>query len=265
MDKDNEKIYDKLKKILNIFNNNPDTEEAQTALMKAQQLCAKYGLDISNIDFDKKLKADDIVHEYADSEPKKRMPAWEKRLMNIIADNFRCFTYISFNVFNEKLVKFVGRKTDVEFATKIYPITIDYIKNSFKRYYKDNEDYYLYNYRYDIEFYGLTKVKAGIKNTYIDSFLSGLNDKFKENLKSISLENKTNKNELVTTSLVLAKDSELEKYYEDFSEKNLKTTSLSGGIKPNYIDDPSATNSGYLAGYNYGNDTNPDNKIEEKI
>lgn len=265
----NDKILDKISKILNIFNDNPDTEEAKVALMKAQKLAAKHGLDISDIDFDKELKSEPIV-DNGITEYQNRRPMWEKRLAGIIADNFRCFYYnssfvsrtfngIKYSNKTRTIIRFVGRTTDVTIAKKVYAISIQYIKDSFNTYYKNNEAYYLYSYPAD-QLKNKTKFKAGIKNAYIDGFLNGLSIKFSENIKENDLNKLANEASSTTTSLMLVKDSELELFYNDFS-KDFKRSKPSSGIPRVVSDDISAKHSGYLAGYSYGSDPVGDDKL----
>ena len=54
---DMNKIADKIQKLLNLAGNNPNEEEAQAALLKAQKLMAQYNVDLESLgDGKKELK-----------------------------------------------------------------------------------------------------------------------------------------------------------------------------------------------------------------
>lgn len=103
-----EQLMDKVQKLLALAGNNPSQEEANTAYLKAQELIAKYNLDMSECDEDK----DDIV----------MMPAvhsnnegYRTKLAVILAPNFRCRAIMSGNIVN-----FLGYKTDVEVCVQVF-------------------------------------------------------------------------------------------------------------------------------------------------
>lgn len=179
-----DKLLRKIKKSLALSQNNSNENEAQTALLKAQEMMAKYNLSLSEIDLKEhdKMKESDIQVAY-----KGRGTFWVKSLARIIADNFRCYYFYS--TLNRKTyIKFLGLKEDVEIAKEVYTFAVDVIDFYSKMYILDNM----------IEGKGeITKSK----NSYIVGFLSGLKDKFKEQV------NKNN------WGLILVKDALVDQAY----------------------------------------------------
>ena len=53
---DMNKIADKIQKLLNLDGNNPNEEEAQAALLKAQALMAQYNVDMESLGQEEKIK-----------------------------------------------------------------------------------------------------------------------------------------------------------------------------------------------------------------
>lgn len=158
-----EKILNKIKNILNKTTENGATEEeAQSAMLMAQKMMAKHNLSMSDIDIGSSTNKEVIDVSFMEF---KKMPWWAKHLLTIVANNFRCSPYILMRG-KASMPSFIGLKEDVEIAKEIYIFAVNSIK-----YYSD-------------EFIKkLTKQgfpTRGVRNDYIKGFLSGLEDKFKE-------------------------------------------------------------------------------------
>lgn len=85
---DMNKITDKIQKLLNLAGNNPNEEEAQAALLKAQELMAQYNLDRESLGDKEKIK-----YSFEISNVKANPRA--RRLLSIIAEAFACNLLIS--------------------------------------------------------------------------------------------------------------------------------------------------------------------------
>ena len=83
---DNKSIISKIERLLALAGNNPSQEEAQSAMLKAQQMMAKYNLS---------------MEAFQEKEPEKKEVEqvwvkggqscqWMRSLAKVIADNFRC-------------------------------------------------------------------------------------------------------------------------------------------------------------------------------
>ena len=133
-------------------------------MLKAQELMAKHHLSMSDIDFkeEKKEVTDTPIYESG------RMAWWIKQLSMIIAKNFRCEPYISPGRISK--LYFIGLKQDVELSKEVLNYAVDTIKYQSEAYCQ----------RYKRPGFNVT----GIKNDWIRGFLKGLEDKFKEQVKS---------------------------------------------------------------------------------
>jgi len=134
MTNNKETIVEKIQKLLNTTTEKGASEaEAQNAMLLAQKLMAKNGLDMSDIE----------VHAESEETKKEVMEGfgtdaiklawWHKQLASIIADNFRCYnfqrTYGGFS----KIV-FLGIKADVEIAKSIFKFATIQIEHHAKQY-----------------------------------------------------------------------------------------------------------------------------------
>lgn len=105
----NEKVIEKIRKILELSKNNPSEEEAKSAALKAQKLLAQYDLTIEEID----TPADYELTE--DTTLVGGTKKWRFMLAQVVAENFRCKL---FTINNH--VTFYGYATDVEVAKQTY-------------------------------------------------------------------------------------------------------------------------------------------------
>lgn len=96
-----EKILNKIKNLLDLANNNSNENEALAAALKAQELMAKYNVELDQLDEKKETR--EIVTEIYRQSGKHEMRKWKIGLASIIANNFRCKTF------------FIGRRNDVAF------------------------------------------------------------------------------------------------------------------------------------------------------
>lgn len=105
----------------------------------------------------------------------KRLYWWEKSLASIIASNFRVEMYYERKDINNRkqsttAIKFFGYKDDVDLAVDVYNLAYDAIS--------------LYTKRFVNDFYKgrprTHSVTNEVKNSYIQGFLAGLRNKFKE-------------------------------------------------------------------------------------
>lgn len=102
---DMNKIADKIQKLLNLAGNNPNEEEAQAALLKAQALMAQYNVDMESLGQEEKIR-------YSLEISKVKVTPRDNQLQRIIADAFACKPLISYS---RKLV-FFGREDNAKAA-----------------------------------------------------------------------------------------------------------------------------------------------------
>ena len=107
-----EKIIQTIRKVLELSKNNPSEEEAKSAALKAQELLAKYHIDmkeVESIDID----AVESIEEVRVDIPAKK---WKYKLARIVADNFRCRHFYM----GKGTLVFYGHKTDADVAAETF-------------------------------------------------------------------------------------------------------------------------------------------------
>lgn len=185
-----EKVINKIKKVL-ALSSSPFPDEAQTAILKAQELMLQYGLSMTDIKLDNKENNKNVVDESAYEA--KRLLWWKKNLTVIIGDNFRCYPYILKSVYSR--VCFIGLQEDVELAKEVYLYALDVIDYLSVQYAREHKHQAKISPNY-------------LKNEYIMGFLDGLADKFRKQIDS---------NE--SFALILVKDALVDAAY---AKRNLK-------------------------------------------
>lgn len=213
-----EKIIDRIQKLLSLAGNNPNSNEAEAALLKAQKLMAQYKIDEQRVkDASTKVETLDITSMMS-SEPV-RSP-WKRYLASIIADNFRCLSYLNNQGQGRIYFMFFGEREDVEVAYAIYEYTVVWLN---KR---------ACNYATNLR--NTQGIVKGVKQDFIIGFLNGLRDKFNSE--------KVNDTEL---ALALTVDTQVTTKYNDMAQNFVKMN-LSNSINVHGLED--ARNDGYEEG-----------------
>jgi hypothetical protein len=109
-----EKIMNKIKNLLDLANNNPNENEAIAAALKAQELMAKYNIELDQLD--NKAETREIVETIYRETGKHDMKKWKYGLAVIIAKNFRCKHYF----LGRSDVVFYGYKEDAKIALQVF-------------------------------------------------------------------------------------------------------------------------------------------------
>ena len=151
-----EKIIEKIKNLLDLANNNPNENEALAAALKAQELMAKYNIELEQLDHKEETR--EIVKEIYRQSGKHEMKKWKIGLASIIAENFRCKVYF----INKQDVVFYGYKEDAKIALQVFT--------------------YLYEIgnKFAVRYYNKCKKEGsetkGVMNTYLIGFRDGVKD-----------------------------------------------------------------------------------------
>lgn len=111
-----EKAIEIVKKLLAVANDKGATEgEAMTAALKAQEIMAKYDIDIIDVEGEK--TTEEIGEEIVDTTLKGHFSTkWKSQLAGTIANNFRCKVYTC----GPNTVIFYGRKSDAKIAGDVF-------------------------------------------------------------------------------------------------------------------------------------------------
>ena len=155
---DNAKIVEKIKKLLALADKskNMAEAEAEAALLKAHELMAKYNVSVE-ITEEEKIS---YVHETCES---KWNMGFRKPLAVIIAQNFRCETYL---LGSGGSVVFFGHETDARIAREVFEFAYAFALKEGNRCYNKN--------------YQMGRNTQGVFNSYVRGFLQGLKEKLGE-------------------------------------------------------------------------------------
>ena len=149
-----EEIIIKIQKLLNLANNNPNENEAMAAALKAQEMMAKYDIELDQLDI--KPEAREIAKEIYYTSDKHEVKKWRVGLAGIIADNFRCKVYF----INSQDVCFYGYKEDAKIALSVFKFLYE-VGNKFA-----------------IRYYNRCRKEGrqtkGVMNTYLIGFRNGV-------------------------------------------------------------------------------------------
>lgn len=192
---DNSKIIEKIKGLLALGDKSRNTEEAEAeaALLKAQELMAKYNISVEMTEDEK------IAYSHEVCESKWNM-GFRKPLAVIIANNFRCKTYLRGN---GGAVVFFGHTTDARIAREAFEFAYAFAMKEGNRCYNKN--------------YQMGRPTQGVFNSYVKGFLRGLKDKLGEQ----------------STALMIVTPPDVKEQYEDMSKNFGKG---SGGIRDTGFD-----------------------------
>lgn len=147
-----EKAIEIIKKLLATANDKGASEnEAMIAALKAQELMAKY--DIQMTDIEGESTSDEIVDNqiYVGSGNK-----WKYSLAGVIATNFCCRVYIC----GSKHIVFYGYKKHAEVAKEVFTFLFNTGNKLANRYYG--------------ELYNRGESTKGVKNTFLIGYLHGI-------------------------------------------------------------------------------------------
>ena len=188
MDIMNINLIEKIKKLLALSESSKENE-AQIAMLKAQELLAKHKLSMQEVKNFKtnNSKIKDDVSKITFTKAK-----WKGKLAFIIAENFGCYNYYKTRRINT--ITFFGREEDVTVCNIVLEYAVNCINNTVKR----------LKYQYSKNGYST----RGLENDYAVGFVNGLNEKFQEQKKANQ-----------KWGLVLIKDKEV---IEAYNKKKFK-------------------------------------------
>lgn len=119
-----EKMLQKISNLLDLANNNPNEYEAAAASVKAQELMAKYHIQLADLPQGERPNEEIATEEVI---TKGNYLKWRYKLAQIIADNFCCKTFagksLDSNMNYCNCIMFYGHSSD----TKIAARTFDYL------------------------------------------------------------------------------------------------------------------------------------------
>lgn len=165
----NEKIIRKIQGLLKIAEDERNDEECQAAFLLAQKLMIQY--QISQAEIAVEAEKETILEK--ETKDFKKSFWWEKKLAAIIGTNFRV-KYFLRSRGRKSTIVFYGYQNDVLLAEEMYVLACDALRVHTKQFV---QDYYSARYYYLNRDRTLTNE---LKNDYMNGFLEGLSQKFKE-------------------------------------------------------------------------------------
>ncbi len=162
----NERILEKLNKVLAKANNNPSVEEAKAAMLIAQRIMVKNNLCMDDVNLADGCEVKKEVVEITVSE-KKRMSRWEKRLAVVIAENFRCKCFLQHS--SKIKLCLIGLKGDVVIAKETFSYALKTMNYYSSKYVRENK----------CSGFSTTQ----IKNSWSDGFIQGIKANFDKQVK----------------------------------------------------------------------------------
>ena len=190
-----EKILNKIRNLLDLSHSDNE-HEAMAAALKAQELMAKYNVEIEQLDH--QAESREIVKEVYYQSGKHEMKKWKFGLAAIISKNFRCKYY----TMDKSDIVFYGYKEDAKIALQVF----SYL-------YEAGNKFAVRKYNEVKKSGGYTK---GVMNTYLAGFKAGVKSAFEKQC----------------TALMIVTPKEVTDSYEVMS-KDFKSFSCNVSIRHN--------------------------------
>lgn len=162
----NDKIIERLKKLLALAGNNPSQEEAQAAMAKAQSVAIEHGIDLAMLGAHHVENQTEIFRE--DMEFGQRLPTVNTYVCGILTRFFNVRIITSGGRSSGRKLIFVGKQDDIHTAKYIYSWLADTMVRCWHGYYQNT-----------------LGVQIGHKQSYLLGFYNGLANKLQFNKNSV--------------------------------------------------------------------------------
>jgi hypothetical protein len=202
----NDKLVERLKKLLALAGNNPSQEEAELAMSKAQAIAIENGIDLALIGTISNEEAIAITQETVDMG--QRLPTVNVYVTNILTKFFDVRIIMSGSRNCGRKLIFIGKADSIATAKYIYAWLSETMGRCWKRYYESTPGEKLTN-----------------KQSYLYGFYNGLVDKLIQNkmmVESAKLNNDADKSKYAVACVTVA--SKIQSFVEDQFPTLRKTT-----------------------------------------
>jgi uncharacterized protein DUF2786 len=169
-----ENVLNKIKKLLTMASRSENEGESQNAMLMAQKLMAKHGIEQSEAERFNQKPVKEVID--LSIEKQIRIIWWKKQLAAVVSDNFRCkvyhYSHQNYDETNDRVryevtLRFIGLKEDIQIAQSVYAYAVAEIQYSADRYMK------IMRQKFRI-------TPKGLRNDYLRGFITGLRQKFKD-------------------------------------------------------------------------------------
>lgn len=177
MDKQ-ERLIERIRKLLALAGNNPSEEEAHAALAHAQTLAAREGLALEDIEAAAPPEPGEAELHRGTRAP----PWWHRDIAAIVARNFRCQAISRRLRHNWTATVLVGMPQDLEVAT--------YVWSTARRMAGQQARAYIASRSEEAQAGGLfwsSKLSRRLRNDYLAGWVSGLEQAFRRNVEAEDL------------------------------------------------------------------------------
>lgn len=116
-----ETVINRIAKLL-ALSKSENENEAASSMALAQNLLAKYQLDITDIQIEEKIDQEDF---YINDNDRKKISSWQSILLNGISENNFCYVYRSGNI-----MKLIGKKSARHIVLVMFSYLISVIDNA---------------------------------------------------------------------------------------------------------------------------------------
>lgn len=154
-------VMKKIQRLLAKAYNNTSDDEAQSALLLAQKLMIKHGIDAQEVE-KKEEKEEKVSQEIFQTQSIRA--EWKMVLAGVIAQNFKCKYFFSVRNKSQAYIVFLGLSADAKIAKEIYAQTLEYMMKGRDRCY--------------LKMRAAGKTGKGSKGDYVKGFLTGLKEAF---------------------------------------------------------------------------------------
>ena len=160
-------VTEKVRKLLELSNNNPNENEALAAALKAQRLMAEYDLTIEQVK--NKPESREIIEAIYRHTGKHEMKKWKYGLATIVGNNFRCKVFM----YGRDEVVFYGYKEDAKIALQVFSYLYEAGNKLAVRYYNQCRKE--------------GKYTKGVMNTYLAGFRKGISSVLEKQCKALMI------------------------------------------------------------------------------
>ena len=223
-------VTGKIKKLLALAKDQDGTAEAESAMLKAQELLLKNDLTMDFItSFTEEEK--EVKEEYIDDDGKKKMSNWKKRLASVIGNNFR--TTVLIHSGGSTYLTIIGLKQDVEITKQMIQFAWNIASREVEIYFSKHKKENASQYNNCKMMNSHKKYTRRIKEDFYSGFITGVRKKFEK--------------QVTEKSLVLVKDALVVQKLKSMNIGKVNCSSTSMG-------NANAQHAGYQAGKNMQKD-----------
>ena len=134
----NDKLIERLKKLLALAGNNPSQEEANAAMAKAQAVALEHGIDLALLGESQAESESEIIRD--EMEFGQRLPTVNNYVCNILINFFNVKIISSGSRNNGRRLIFVGKQADTNTAKYVYNWLAETMVRCWHSYYHNNAE-----------------------------------------------------------------------------------------------------------------------------